>query len=89
MLRVKQAFQISIADCTDLRFSYMFFPEEHLHSVLGTDLPATHPPVIHLRTSEPFDLSKKEDVASAVRGMLGLRRYLLSGEAKVETLSRA
>jgi hypothetical protein len=67
----------------------MFFPKEHLHSVLGNDLPATHPPGIHLRTSVPYDLSKKEGVAAAIKGMLGLRRYLLSGEAKVESLRRA
>jgi hypothetical protein len=83
-----QAFLLSLENFSQLRFNSTFFSDNYLHAVLGNDLPPSQLSPIYLRRSVVFDLAKPEGVKAATRAMLGLRRFLLSGEARVETIQK-
>jgi hypothetical protein len=55
---------------------------------MSNDSPATLYP-LHLRRSVPFDLSEPEEVKEAARALVGLLRYLQSGEAEISILEHS
>jgi len=76
-----------------LRFNYLYIPERYFHAisaVFQTVRGKTRRlPYIDLRRSVAFDLATAEGLKGATAAMLGLRRFLISGEARMERLQAA
>lgn len=87
--RSPQVYQLTLDKPAILRINHIHFHARHLMDLmLAENLPAELYP-FHLRRSIPFDLSKPEEVKQAARALMGLLRYLQSGEADISILKHS
>lgn len=84
-----QVYQLTLDKPAILRINHIHFHTRHIKDLLHADsLPAELYP-LHLRRSIPFDLSKPEEVKQAAWALMGLMRYLQSGEAEISILKHS
>ncbi|ORY91467.1 hypothetical protein BCR35DRAFT_298628 [Leucosporidium creatinivorum] len=84
---IQDVFQLSLDRPALLTFDFIHFHHRHLSDLFCTEtLPVNGLYPIHRRRSIPFDLSNAKEAQEAARALLGLLRFLQSGEAKIPVL---
>jgi hypothetical protein len=77
----QEAFVVSIHG-TLIRISTIYFPEDYVQAVIAGD-GGPLPSVAYYRLSEPWDLKDVNGRIEAARSLIGLMRYLKSGESLI------
>lgn len=82
-----QVYQLSLDKPAKLTIDFVHFHHRHLSDFFCVEtLPVNALWPIHRRRSIAFDLSNVQEAQAAARALLGLLRFLQSGEAKIPVL---